>query len=125
MSFGRHRQQSTDQRKPVNSPVVIEGDIIVHPKLIEKEDNQDTTKGQAGDKPGTEKTEPVKEEIKKVPQKKPRKKRQDKKEYTNIGIIGNTVVCKDFRAIVKKRGDQINVVLTKILHDWNTKNYNL
>lgn len=52
-------------------------------------------------------------------------KKRTYKEYTNIGIIGDTVICRDFRAIVKKKGLQINTVLTKILHDWNTQNYNL
>jgi hypothetical protein len=43
----------------------------------------------------------------------------------NCGITGDTLEVKEFRAIVKKQGKQINVVITDILSDWNQKNYNL
>lgn len=54
-----------------------------------------------------------------------KKKRTDTKEVLNVGIVGDTIEVKDFRAIVKKAGKQINVVLTEILSEWNQKNYNL
>lgn len=46
-----------------------------------------------------------------------------KKLYENVGIIGNTIVCRDFRAIVKKKGLNIRDVITELLHKYNTENY--
>lgn len=43
----------------------------------------------------------------------------------NCGITGDTLEVKEFRAIVKKQGKQINVVITDILSKWNQENYNL
>jgi hypothetical protein len=59
----------------------------------------------------------------KLPEEK--KNRIDKKKYCDVGVLGSTIEVREFRAIVKKKGLQINTVLNKILHDWNTKNYNL
>lgn len=43
----------------------------------------------------------------------------------NCGITGDTLEVKEFRAIVKKQGKQINIVITDILNQWNKANYNL
>lgn len=48
-----------------------------------------------------------------------------KKLYDDVGIIGNTVEARDFRAIVKKKGKTIKVVLTDLLHKYNSENYNV
>ena len=118
MSFKRHHQQIRPLPEPKGQlvkesrnelPDPVKYDPIVEPV---KEPEQPVI-------------EPVvKETIKKIHPKK-RKKRVDKKEFTNLGLIGDTVVARDFRAIVKKKGDQINTVLSAILHKWNTENYNL
>lgn len=50
---------------------------------------------------------------------------EDTERKLNCGITGDTLEVKEFRAIVKKQGKQINVVITKILNDWNQANYNL
>lgn len=42
-----------------------------------------------------------------------------------IGIMGDTIEVRDFRAIVKKKGDTITNVLSKIISEYNEKNYNL
>lgn len=65
-----------------------------------------------------------KEEIERlvIPEK---KKREDKKEHINLGLVGDTIEARDFRAICKKNGVQINVALTQILTDWNMAHYNL
>lgn len=48
-----------------------------------------------------------------------------KKIYDNVGLVGNTIECRDFRAILKKQGKTIHAVLPEILQKWNTENYNL
>ena len=55
------------------------------------------------------------------------RKRDLKKDrpYINISIMGDTIEVKEFRAICKKNGWQMNNTLKKILHEWNTANYNL
>jgi hypothetical protein len=42
-----------------------------------------------------------------------------------VGVTGNTVEAKEFRAIIKKKGLQINTVLNSVLSQWNQANYNL
>ena len=64
-------------------------------------------------------------EIPEVKKKAPKKKRQDKKYPNKVSIMGNTIEVRDFRAIIKKNGEQINTVLKKLIADYNKKNYNL
>lgn len=54
-----------------------------------------------------------------------RKKREDVKCVIDTGIKGTTIEVREFRAIVKKQGLQINVVLNGIIAEWNHTNYNL
>lgn len=67
----------------------------------------------------------IKNPIKKKAKKKLIKKRQDTKPVINCGITGDTIEVRDFRAIIKKKGLQINVVLNGIIAEWNHTNYNL
>lgn len=41
----------------------------------------------------------------------------------NTCIIGKNSICKDFRAICKKKDLKVNKVLNELLHKWNTENY--
>ena len=66
-----------------------------------------------------------KAEVKKAPAKKITKKKNHTKAVINCGIKGDTIEVRDFRAIVKKKGLQINVVLNGIIAEWNHTNYNL
>jgi len=66
------------------------------------------------------------EEIQKKIKKEKRRRGVNKtKPFVNVSIMGDTVEVRDFRAICKKNGWQMNNTLTKILHEWNTANYNL
>lgn len=68
-------------------------------------------------------------EVKKAAAKKTTKKKAATKEHTkaivNCGIKGDTIEVRDFRAICKKNGKQINIVLNGIIAEWNHANYNL
>jgi hypothetical protein len=68
-----------------------------------------------------------KPEVKNIIRKKKKviKKRVDTKPVINCGITGDTIEVRDFRAIIKKKGLQINVVLNGIIAEWNHTNYNL
>jgi hypothetical protein len=68
-----------------------------------------------------------KAEVKKAAAKKTaaKKQREDTKVKINCGIKGDTIEVRDFRAIIKKKGLQINVVLNGIIAEWNHTNYNL
>jgi hypothetical protein len=68
-----------------------------------------------------------KPEVKKAAAKKTaaKKQREDTKVKINCGIKGDTIEVRDFRAIIKKKGLQINVVLNGIIAEWNHTNYNL
>lgn len=116
--------------EPEEKAVVIEGYITVHKDVLEEQKKEARDNAIASRKKAKTEarknitTEIAIEEVKPVI-KAPKKKREDKKEVNKLGLIGSTIVANDFRAIVTKRGEQINVVLTKILHDWNMANYNL
>jgi len=130
MSFGRHRVQpglngnhkQTVQKKEQTVLTIItdeknEEAVIT---LNETEEKKPVKKNHKAIK--VQKNEPIisdqveKEEIKKIP----------KKIYEdNTGLVGKNTVCKEFRAIIKKKDLKINEVLNKILHEWNTANYNL
>lgn len=69
--------------------------------------------------------EEIPEAEKKITVKKDKETISEKEEVNNCGIVGNTIEVREFRAIVKKRGEQINVVLTKLISNYNSKNYNL
>ena len=67
----------------------------------------------------------TKNNIPKAKKKVVKKQREDTKVVIDCGIKGNTIEVRDFRAIVKKKGLQINVVLNGIIAEWNHNNYNL
>jgi len=51
------------------------------------------------------------------------KTRKSNKPSIAAGLAGDTTEIRDFKAIVKRKGMQINVVLTDILKAWNQANY--
>ena len=67
----------------------------------------------------------IKEEITKANIKTVNPNKKTRADYNTVGLTGDSIECKDFRAIVKKSGKNINAVLSSILHEWNKKNYNL
>ena len=128
MSFGRHRQKIETVEKPVTEqktkPLAKSLETILKNKIVEANKSEqlqtvikEEKKPEVVEIKKTEIEEPIESE-------KARKKRiYNATNY--IGLVGNNIVCKDFRAIIKKKGLQINVVLNELLHEWNTKNYNL
>lgn len=145
MGYGRHREikeqeKAITKEAEIEVPIVLEGDIVIHEDAFEDAESIgvnnvteviDVVVDQLKEKiqRDPDKKDVIKKSlpIKKVAVKKtiPKKKRIDNKAANKIGIIGNTVVCNDFRAILAKKGLQINTVLTQILHDWNMANYNI
>jgi hypothetical protein len=129
MNFGRHRLQTNgqaaDNRKTIdgNGQLTIKSDdsdqeaTII---LFEREEKKRTVKKShqaVKPKPG----EPIiLDEIKKEEIKPHKKVYED-----NTGLVGQNTTCRDFRAIIKKKGLKINEILNKMLHEWNTENYNL
>jgi hypothetical protein len=147
MSIGsrrtREKEQNLKQEVPIKTETIAEKEIVIPIKeiVVEKQEPIKEVKKvvieeQANDAVNELKTAIVKETapiviekveletIQKVTTKK-RKEREDKKTFNNVGIVGDTIEVRDFRAIVKKQGKQINTVLTEILNGWNMANYNL
>jgi hypothetical protein len=150
MSFARHRtttaqtvakkEEAPKTEPPKIDPPEIDFSIKAEEKeiLFFDEEEIEVVKPPVKQKPTGGEPIPEKElpEKKKLTQKefyarKKKENREKKKAYdldrgfNNCGVVGDTLEVKDFRAIVKKSGKQINTVLTSILHDWNTANYNL
>lgn len=48
-----------------------------------------------------------------------------KKIYDDVALLGNTIECRDFRAICKKNNWTIKDKLTEIISKWNGVNYNI
>jgi len=135
MSFRRHRETHVIEKKPIiqeekkpevksepvkeDLPPVEENFPIVHdvePNHTEEEE------------PGfyeRKRAERLQAKPKEQPKPVKKKKKRVYKQPISLGLIGDTVEARDFRAICKKKKLQINTVLNKILHDWNTANYNL
>jgi len=110
--MGFKRNRATEQEDSIAVDTHKEAIEVIAKKIFPKVE-------EAEEKITVVKAEEKKEEVKKItlPEEVERK--------LNLGITGDTIEVKDFRAIVKKQGKQINIVLTKILSEWNTANYNL
>jgi hypothetical protein len=134
MSFGRHRTQpgingsATLQKKGVlkilsdehsDESIIIlpeekeEKKVVTFTVTKKKKRSHQAQKEKPGERVITNTVE--KEEIKKV----------QKIYIDNTNLIGKNTICKDFRAICKKNDFKMNEILNTILHEWNTKNYNL
>lgn len=125
MSFGRHRTQpglngNGLQKKEdfrIKSDELNEDAIIILQETEEKKRPVKKRHQAIKKKPG----EPVisndieKEEINLL----------KNKYIDNTGVTGQNTIVREFRAICKKKGLLINETLNKMLHDWNTANYNL
>jgi hypothetical protein len=147
MSFGRHRQREETPKEEVKLKRVV----ISPPKkettpIVKVEKPKEEVKPEVkeelpviADKEEISQEEPIKEieaaaeeviqqiekeQIERIPVKE-KKPREDKKNPNLCGVVGQTIEVREFRAIVKKKGEQINDVLSKLLHKYNTENYNL
>lgn len=132
MGIGRQKERDeiTTTKKVVEKIVIKHSD---HPQLTEEEFLEGAVKKTKEiwfPAKKTEETKPVitgeveKEEIELLKAKE-RKSREDKKELNDVALVGTTIEAKDFRAICKKNGLQINIVLSEVLRDWNMAHYNL
>lgn len=121
----RNRTARPDVQPPVHKEVIQE-EKKPEEKTFTSGDGLDENEFVASTEP-IHKAELVKNDIVKEKPKRMYMKisEPEEKDFRNIGLIGDTVICKDFRAIVKKQGLSITKVLGTILHDWNAKNYNL
>ncbi len=90
-----------------------EPEVVQETKPIDIPANEEKPQRYKAERPGTRK------------KKKVVKKRESKKTPMFVGVTGNTVEAKEFRAIIKKKGLQINTVLNSVLSQWNQANYNL
>lgn len=116
MAFGRHRQKPEEEQIP-------SGEKIPSDKKIPEDETQKIVGviQEIFPEAHVEVIEPDDKPKPKMQQE--RRKRVDTKIFNNVGIVGSTVEVRDFRAIVKKKGEQINTVLTGLLKEYNDKNY--
>jgi len=109
-------------------PVISKNDIEEDPSLSQDRPQEIDKTVPRKSQDLTEKpvivSEVKKEEIDKLPVKE-KKKRVDTKEANLVGIVGKTIEARDFRAICKKAGWQINDKLTEMLRAFNMAHYNL
>ncbi len=127
--FARHRTRNQDNQ--VKQPATKKPEekkteeIPVELKIIVEEKEPEIILPEEEEKP-----QPIAEKkpaAKKAPEKKTpvKKEREDSRKPLSLGLIGDTIEARDFRAICKKKNLQINTELNKLLHEWNTANYNL
>lgn len=129
MSFGhRHRTATTlnghekniVQKKETTDVLKITADGISEEAVITVQEEE--KKPEPKKRAKTDNKKIIVNEVKKEEIKKP----STKKVYEdNTGVVGQNLICREFRAIIKKKGLKINEVLNKMLHEWNTANYNL
>ena len=135
MSFGRHRVQpglnghtierKKDDRKTIGgheeNVLTIVADELKEEAVINLPEEKKAVKKKSHKAVKSKPGEPIinsdieKEEINPL----------KKKYIDNTGLVGQNTICRDFRAICKKKGLQMNKILNTLLHEWNTANYNL
>jgi hypothetical protein len=129
MGFRKNRDEKEEESIPVNN--FKEAMEVVAEKIFTKnEENNDAVNNF---KTATLIEEPIvteqntKPEVQYTKRKTGQiiKKRVATKPAIPVGIAGNTVEVQDFKAIIKKKGLQINTVLTQLISQWNQANYNL
>lgn len=126
MAFGDRHRERTPQEKKFEEAIKKEAEKtvleIVNDEPVIEEQREPKIKIVRENR----ERKPKKKVVKKIvtPAKIEEKDGVENKKYVNIALNGTTVVCNDFRAIVKKKGLKITEVLTKIIGEWNYKNYN-